>query len=289
MAEQNKPSTILADIVTDEVSLVEAGANLKPRFPVMKAEGMDAMQNLLVSVLGATGKTDSFIRLEKLLETDAIPEDAQTAVLAALKLLESFSDIVPVAEALDALKRASGQVAEQGEKVEQAETPADETEGDELTKSLGPLSAPAREAFLQVMKSNRELQAELGAEVAKRKRMEFVELAKDRLGNIPGYPVEQIADIILETKGRDHALGLKVEKALEAASNGMRAGALLVPVGKVASEAAEVDPMAKIEALAKSLQKRIPALTKEKAITQVLLENPKLHRDYDAQRANKGA
>ena len=121
----------------------------------------------------------------------------------------------------------------------------------------------------------------------RRERRDYVAKAKGKLCNIPGHTVDQIVDIVLEAKSRNADLGAKVEKALEAASNGMKGGALLVEVGTSAaeSELANGDPMHRVEALAKSLRKDDPSMTAQKAIAKVLIENPKLHREYDAYRA----
>ena len=109
--------TALKDVKTLEVSLVEAGAN--KRFPIMKSRS-DQMDEILVEVLKAEGQSDAVSKLESILKME-MPEDAKNAVLAAMKLLEAYSDMMPVGEALAALRSASGE--------EEAEPPRPTREG----------------------------------------------------------------------------------------------------------------------------------------------------------------
>lgn len=312
MGKRRRKITSLKEVRTDEVSLVESGANLKGRFPLMKSAKGNTMEEILVNVLKAEGRSEAVAKLEEMMDKEDLPEDAKTAVMAAMKLLESFSDMVPVGDALRALRSASGEAEEKTEDEVEAgyeekaehedeaekmkedeaekaehEDEMDKDEDEELKKSLAALPVEAKSVVTNLWKSNRELRNQLGDEIAKRERRDYVAKAKGNLCNIPGHTVDQVVDIVLEAKSRNAELGAKVEKALEAASNGMKGGALLVEVGTSAaeSELANGDPMHRVEALAKSLRKDDPSLTAQKAIAKVLIENPKLHREYDAYRA----
>lgn len=312
MGKRRRKITSLKEVRTDEVSLVESGANLKGRFPLMKSAKGKTMEEILVNVLKAEGRSEAVAKLEEMMDKEDLPEDAKTAVMAAMKLLESFSDMVPVGDALRALRSASGEAEEttedeveagyeekaehedEAEKMKEDEAEKaehedemDKDEDEELKKSLAALPVEAKSVVTNLWKSNRELRNQLGDEIAKRERRDYVAKAKGKLCNIPGHTVDQIVDIVLEAKSRNADLGAKVEKALEAASNGMKGGALLVEVGTSAaeSELANGDPMHRVEALAKSLRKDDPSMTVQKAIAKVLIENPKLHREYDAYRA----
>lgn len=312
MGKRRRKITSLKEVRTDEVSLVESGANLKGRFPLMKSAKGNTMEEILVNVLKAEGRSEAVAKLEEMMDKEDLPEDAKTAVMAAMKLLESFSDMVPVGDALRALRSASGEAEEttedeveagyeekaehedEAEKMKEDEAEKaehedemDKDEDEELKKSLAALPVEAKSVVTNLWKSNRELRNQLGDEIAKRERRDYVAKAKGKLCNIPGHTVDQIVDIVLEAKSRNADLGAKVEKALEAASNGMKGGALLVEVGTSAaeSELANGDPMHRVEALAKSLRKDDPSMTIQKAIAKVLIENPKLHREYDAYRA----
>lgn len=312
MGKRRRKITSLKEVRTDEVSLVESGANLKGRFPLMKSAKGNTMEEILVNVLKAEGRSEAVAKLEEMMDKEDLPEDAKTAVMAAMKLLESFSDMVPVGDALRALRSASGEAEETTEEEVEAgyeekaehedeaekmkedeaekaehEDEMDKDEDEELKKSLAALPVEAKSVVTNLWKSNRELRNQLGDEIAKRERRDYVAKAKGKLCNIPGHTVDQIVDIVLEAKSRNADLGAKVEKALEAASNGMKGGALLVEVGTSAaeSELANGDPMHRVEALAKSLRKDDPSMTVQKAIAKVLIENPKLHREYDAYRA----
>ena len=112
MGKRRRKITSLKEVRTDEVSLVESGANLKGRFPLMKSAKGKTMEEILVNVLKAEGRSEAVAKLEEMMDKEDLPEDAKTAVMAAMKLLESFSDMVPVGDALRALRSASGEAEE---------------------------------------------------------------------------------------------------------------------------------------------------------------------------------
>jgi len=64
------------------------------------------MENILVEVLKAEGRSEAIAKLEEDMEKMELPEDAKAAISAAMKLLESFSDMMPVSDALQALRTA---------------------------------------------------------------------------------------------------------------------------------------------------------------------------------------
>ena len=74
------------------------------------------MDEILVEVLKAEGQSDAVEKLESLLKME-MPEDAKKAVMAAMKLLEAYSDMMPVGEALAALRSASGEEEAEPEEV----------------------------------------------------------------------------------------------------------------------------------------------------------------------------
>ena len=262
----SKRVTSLKDVKTLEVSLVEAGANLKRRFHVLKSKGKNMTPDeILVEILKTEGKSEAVAKLEQLLKEDT-PEDAKAAMMSAMKLLEAYSDMVPVKEALAALRGASGEEPEPEPEVVEAmaedETKKDETEKqeeDELKKSLESLPESARAAMQAIWKSNEQLvqkqaklEQELGEELAKSARREYLVKAKDTLCNIPGHTVEDMVDLMVDVKARDAGLGDRVEKALEAASAAMQGGPLLVEAGRNNPDMSGGDPWAKIQTLAKS-------------------------------------
>jgi hypothetical protein len=261
--------TSLKDVRTHEVSLVESGANLKRRFPIMKAARGNTMkmENILVEVLKAEGRSEAIAKLEEDMEKMELPEDAKAAISAAMKLLESFSDMMPVSDALQALRTANGEKVEveieasEEEEAEKAEHEDEEMkkedEEEELKKSLGELPDAARAAVEALWKSNRELveksqklESELGQELAKRERGEFIAKSEKSLCNIPGHSLEEVCDLVLEAKARDADFGARIEKALTAASNGMKGGATLVEAGSNAPVEAPSDAWERIQQLA---------------------------------------
>lgn len=291
----DKGITKLLELDTHEVSLVESGANLKRRFPVMKALGGEEMHAVLIDILKAEGETEAMSKLDEMLNKE-LPEDAKAAVMGAMKLLESFSDVMGVKDALQALASASGSELvekpehydkeDEAEKAEheeadKAEEEAEKSDEEEIAKSLESLPEAARGNIEQLFKSHRELvakaaklEADLGKAEAEKQRTAYITKAKETLKAIPGHDAEAMTDIILKAKALDEGFGEQVEKAFEACSSAL-SNSVLAEVG---SDVAEVnsDPFSKIEHIAKGLMAEDPNLSKPQAITKALVMNKDL-------------
>ena len=295
--------TALKDVKTLEVSLVEAGANKKKRFPIMKSRS-NAMDEILVEVLKAEGQSEAVEKLEGLLKME-MPDDAKKAVMAAMKLLEAYSDMMPVGEALAALRSASGEeeaepkeaMEEEAEKMKEEEAKKEEESDEEkLMKSLGELPEAAKGAMQAIWKRNEELakkledrESELGVEIAKRARREYLAKAEKTLCNIPGHSLEEVVDLMIDVKARDNDLGDRVEKALEAASAAMQGGPLLVEAGRNVPDMSAGDPWSKIQQIAKSeVEASGGKLKMPAAIAKAIQTNPALYQEYNDQRQSNG-
>ena len=295
--------TALKDVKTLEVSLVEAGANKKKRFPIMKSRS-DQMDKILVEVLKAEGQSDAVSKLESILKME-MPDDAKKAVMAAMKLLEAYSDMMPVGEALAALRSASGEeeaepkeaMEEEAEKMKEEEAKKEEESDEEkLMKSLGDLPEAAKGAMQAIWKRNEELakkledrESELGVEIAKRARREYLAKAEKTLCNIPGHSLEEVVDLMIDVKARDNDLGDRVEKALEAASAAMQGGPLLVEAGRNVPDMSAGDPWSKIQQIAKSeVEASGGKLKMPAAIAKAIQTNPALYQEYNDQRQSNG-
>ena len=314
--------TSLKDVKTHEVSLVESGANMKRRFPIMKTARGNTMnmEEILVEVLKAEGRSEAIQKLEDDMEKMEMPEDAKAAISAAMKLLESFSDMMSVKDALKALRMANGEEVEKPYHTDKEKDEADKAKHDEdaekakhdddaekgahkddedkmkkeeekLKKSLDELPEAARAAVEALWKSNRELveksqklENELGQELAKRERTEFIAKSEKSLCNVPGHSLEEVCDLVLEAKARDEDFGARIEKALTAASNGMKGGATLVEAGSnTAVDAAPSDAWERIQQLAKAEVDRAGG-SMASAIAKTIQTNPSLYAEYSAKR-----
>ena len=254
------------------------------------------MHEVLIDILKAEGETEAMAKLDDMLEKE-MPEDAKAAVMGAMKLLESFSDVMGVKDALQALASASGSEMvekpmhydkedEDHKKAEEEETDkADEDhqkhDEDKIAKSLESLPEAARGNIEQLFKSHRELvakaaklEADLGKAEAEKQRTAYITKAKETLKAIPGHDAESMTDMILKAKALDEFFGEQVEKAFEACSSAL-SNSVLAEVG---SDVAEVssDPFSKIEHIAKGLMAQDADLSKPQAITKALVMNKDL-------------
>ena len=255
------------------------------------------MGEILIEVLKAEGQSEAVQKLEGMLKEE-MPEDAKAAILAAMKLLEAFSDIMPVGDALAALGGASGEEVEAAEEEPDEEDEAEkmEEEDDELKKTLDNLPPAAQAAIDAIWKDREELVAKsaeleksLGEEIAKRSRREYLGKAEKTLCNIPGHSLDEVVDLMIEAKATNEELGARVEKALEASSAALQGGALLVEAGRSVPDTTGGDPWAKIQKIAKSeVEKSSGALTMPQAIAKTIQTNPALYAEYNEERNNQG-
>ena len=264
--------TSLKDVKTLEVSLVERGANLKRRFPVMKARG-DQMDEVLVEVLKAEGSSEAVNKLESILKMEHMPADAKAAIMAAMKLLEAYSDMMPVGEALSALGRASGAKGMHEDKKEKAEhedkKEKAEHEDDEKEKAMEDVEKP----YHKEKKEEDDLKKSLETlPPAARQAIDAIWKAKEELTQ--------------KSEKLEKQLG---EKALEASSAALQGGALLVEAGRSVPDMSGGDPWAKIQRIAKSeVEKSGGSLSMPQAIAKTIQTNPALYQAYNQERQNGG-
>jgi hypothetical protein len=100
---------------------------------------------------------------------------------------------------------------------------------------------------------------------------------------VPGHSLEEVCDLVLEAKARDADFGARIEKALTAASNGMKGGATLVEAGSNAPVEAPSDAWERIQQLAnEEVQKSGGSMAS--AIAKTIQTNPALYAEYSAKR-----
>ena len=290
--------TSLKDVKTLEVSLVEAGANLKRRFPITKSKGHE-MNQVLIDVLKADGQSEAVTKLEGLLKEE-MPAEAREAIVSAMKLLEAYSDMTPVSDALDALRAAAVEEGvEEAEEVEEekaAELVSEQKAEEDLKKSLDTLPTAARAAIDAIWKAKEELTAkseklekDLGEEIAKRSRREYLAKAEKTLCNIPGHSLEEVVDLMIAIRATDADLGTKVEKALEASSAALQGGPLLVEAGRNVPAMDTQAPWAAIQKMARQeVETSGGTLTMPAAIAKTIQTNPKLYAEYNSDRSKGG-
>ena len=132
------PITALTELETVEVSLVPAGANLKKRFPILKRDKETNMSDILHAVIDAETGDDS--QFKNVLKSADLSDEAQAAIVGAMKILNAYSDVVPAETAVGLVSKGLGveaSVAKEEEEEVEKEEEEDEkakAEGDEVAE-----------------------------------------------------------------------------------------------------------------------------------------------------------
>ena len=100
------PITALTELETVEVSLVPQGANLKKRFPILKKNEGTNMSDILHAVIDAETSDDS--QFANVAKSADLSEEAQAAIVGAMKILNAYSDVVPAQDAVGLLSKGLG-------------------------------------------------------------------------------------------------------------------------------------------------------------------------------------
>lgn len=118
-----KELTELSNFPPEEVSLVDKGANKKPRFPIVKELGMD--QEILKAVLETPA--DEETDLEEWVKKADLSDKGNSAVKGIARLLNGFRDELPE-DVMSVLTKAAGFKAPEDKEKKKKEKPYPEEE-----------------------------------------------------------------------------------------------------------------------------------------------------------------
>jgi hypothetical protein len=290
--------TEIKNVKTDEVSLVDKGANKKKRFPIYKQESPmneDIIKAVLETQVDEETGIDEFIKKSELDETGA------QVVKGALRLLAGFKDKLPT-ETLSELAKVAGyeepvvKAKEEEEippkKKNEKEMEEDEEEELKMKKSLEELPEEVRKEFeaihkaqddkiSELTKANEVFAKQLKEERDRRETEEWVAKCKEHLAALPGKTAQEHGESFKKMADADPELAKEQFAVLKAAADAVKEGNLYKELGG-RGEDTTGSVMTKINKAANELRKSDSNLSKEQAFMKALENDPKLYAEYMA-------
>lgn len=286
-----KDLTALVNLKAMEVSLVDAGANLKKRFPVFKQKESSMNEEILKMVLQT--EVDEEARLEDWISKAKLSDKGKEAIKGALRLLSGYKDELP-GDALEKLAEAAGystpKAKEQTKKGcgdGEDESPLPEEGKQTMKKALDdPEFAAvfkAQQDELTALKSvNENVTKALKVEKDKRELNEWTQKAREDLSHFPGKSSEELG-VMLKALSDQNPESAKAQfELLKQASEAMKTSAILKEAGQFGGDSKPTSAWVEVELIAKELVQKSTDrdFTKEKAIDLVLQRDPDLYNRY---------
>jgi hypothetical protein len=287
----DKGLTTLLDLNAKEVSLVDAGANLKKRFPVFKKKESVMNEEILKAVLQT--EVDEEARLEGWFSKAKLSDKGKDALKGALRLLSGYKDELP-ADTMDKLAELAGYPAPKEEKTKKGCGESDEEDlppKEEKTKMKKALDDPefaavfkAQQDELAALKSvNENVTKALKVEKDKRELNEWTQKAREELSHFPGKSSEELG-VMLKALSDQNLESAKAQfDLLKAASEAMKTSSILKEAGQFnGGDSKPTSAWVGIEAIAKDLVLKSAdrSFTREKAIELTLQRDPELYNRY---------
>jgi len=308
--------TSLTELDPVELSLVDAGANMKKRFPITKSKEfqMDKQfEEILKSVLET--ELDEESELSDFIAKAKVSEKGAAALKSALRILSAYKDEMPK-DALDKLASAAGYAAptmKQDKKMEDEmggypdPTKQDEVKKylekmpEEVRKALGvpepkpePAAAPELPPEMQAImkaqadqvealqKKNAEIEKSLAAERDKRELAEWTAKAKAELAHVPGKSVDELAVMLKGLHDTDPKIAEEQFAILKQASEVVKSSQLLTMAGTgSAGSGNSGSAWDRIVKMADGfVEKSAGDLTQAQAIVKVMEVKPDLYNEY---------
>jgi len=290
MAVFKKPLTKLKDIDLAEVSLVNRGANLKKRFPIVKQEElMD--EEIIQNVLKTEVEEESV--LVELLAKSEIDERAVPVLKKAMRILVGFKDTLPK-DTLNILKVAGGfpmgdmqedeeedpmpKAKDKKKKKRNEEHMSTEVEGltEEVKKQIEEITK-AQTVQLDALKAeNERISKCLAEEQASRELGVWKERVSKDLSHFPGQSFDELADTLKKMHSLDPEIAEKQFANMKSASDAIKSSSLLREAGGSYSGGNDNsfggDSWDKIEKLAEGLVEKSDdlSLTHAKAVDKIM-------------------
>lgn len=296
--------TSLTELHTQEVSLVDRGANKKKRFPIFKQENpMTDFNEILKAVLET--ELDEESDLDSWVQKAQLSEKGVGAVKAALRILAAYKDELP-GDTMDTLSQLAGfekskpvetKKAKQAKACgptndEEEEEIMDEDKSKEVKKEFAGLPEAVRAEVETVLKSrddelaalrarNEEITKALHTEKDIRELGEWVAKAEKDLSHYPGKSSRELGEMLKKLSDVDPTLAASQFDTMKSASDAMRDSVVLKEAG---GSFRDVTGSAwnKIEQLAEGIFEKSedPKMTQQRAMAKAL-ETPKGRKLYN--------
>lgn len=279
-----KPLTKIKNFRVHEVSVVDKGANLKKRFPIVKEQKMDV--SIVKDVLDVPQDN----------EKEICGEGDNSMVLKSFyRLLAGFKDKLPAEEVLSVVEKA-GYVTEKpkqeeepvakakdmpkgmkGKKSEDEDEEEDAMKSDEMKKQLEEISKAYEDKVSALQKQNEEITKALKAEQEARALAVWKERAQKDLEHYPGLSFDEMAKQLHDFESINKEFAEKQFTQMKTVSETVKNSQLMAETHGITgvTKAAGGTAWDKLEEMAKSLVEKSNDLemTPEKALTKVL-ESP---------------
>lgn len=239
------------DLVVDRIDLVDEGANSAAFIKLYKRKEMETNMDFNEIISKLKPEHAEIIQAEIAKAKAEVPAEVATEL----------------SDTKEALEKSKAELKKIKEEVKKSKEPAQEENFEEILKNLDPAVQKVfkslqaqKEAAEQVAKQLTEQKEEEKA-IAKAKALKALPVEEDKLVQV----VKGISDDVYEI--------------LKSAAKVLEESEIFKEVGKGKGEASSTDAWSKIEKKAEEIAKR-DSITKEKAISVVINENPELYKEY---------
>ncbi len=264
---------------SDELSLVDKGANLKGSFPITKSKDQTMNEEIIKAVLETAD--DSEKGLDEVFTKSELSDEGKNALTGALRLLKGYADQIP-AEALTGFGDLLGLKAP--EPVEKAEEPkpVKESKGEEMDENIQKQFADMQELHKAEITALKKGAVKLTEQLEKsediRKQNEWAVKVEKSLSHYPGNSIEELTKSLFELEKANPALATEHFKVMSEVSENMRKSELMTERGSSAIGGGTA--YEKIQKMAKGLVDKDAKLSLEDAEARVIESNPELYDEY---------
>ncbi len=248
---------LLIDLVVDRVDLVDEGANSAAFIKLYKRKERDVTMDFNEIIAKLKPEHAEIIQAELAKARTEVPEEV------AKELSDTKEELATTKTELEKVK----------EEVNKSKEPAQEENFEEVLKSLD----PAVQKVFKSLQSQKEAAEQVAKQLNEQKEEEE---AIKKAKTLKALPVEE-DKLVQVVKG----VSDDVYEILKSAAKVLEESEIFEEVGKGKSGAGSTDAWSKIEKKADEIAKR-DSITKEKAISVVINENPELYKEYLSGGAN---
>ncbi|MCP4567014.1 MAG: hypothetical protein GY841_05475 [FCB group bacterium] len=264
---------------SNEISVVDAGANLKGSFPITKSKDQTMDKDIIEAVLKTAD--DSEKGLDELFTKSEVSDEGKNALTGALRLLKGYEDQIPV-EALDGFGDLLGLKAPEPVEKKKEVEPVEEPKGEEMDEAIQKQFADMQELHKAEIAALKEGAVKLTEQLEKsediRKQNEWSVKVEKSLSHYPGKTSEELTKSLFELEKASPELATEHFKVMSEVSENMRKSELMTERGS--STIGGGTAWEKIQKKAQALTKKDSKLSMEDAEAQVIESNPELYEEY---------